>query len=195
MATSDRHTAHGPAAVGPQHPGQGSDGRQGPRYPSPAPRQEPLRCLQPSSTKRSETTSSGSVYLHPCARREDSPGRQAPDARRRAATIQSAIRRPMTRHGKVEGRRPGQLRCGPYRPDRGLFPAGVRHHLIRRVTVAPILRERRLAPRFLRAAPKAGALTKLRHDRLMAPRGSGAAAAMCAELNRADGDVPPRSAV
>jgi len=42
-------------------------------------------------------------------------------------------------------------------------PAGSRHHLIRRGTVASILRKRRFAPRILRAAPKAGALTKLRH--------------------------------
>jgi hypothetical protein len=39
----------------------------------------------------------------------------------------------------------------------------LRHHLIRRGTVAPILRKRRFALRILRAAPKAGALTKLRH--------------------------------
>jgi hypothetical protein len=41
---------------------------------------------------------------------------------------------------------------------------GRRHHLIRGRTVAPILRKRRFALRFVRAALKAGPLTKLRHE-------------------------------
>jgi hypothetical protein len=68
-----------------------------------------------------------------------------------------------------------------------------RYHLIGHRTVVPILRKRRFAPRYLRAAPKAGALTKLRHGPAIVPLGGSGAAAPSGALRAIDSTACPRS--